>query len=752
MKLYIISNRLPVKVNKDNNGQLIFFRSEGGLATGLNSLEISCEKHWIGWPGICTDNDEEKKEIRSQLEEMMFHPIFLSEEQYENYYEGYSNSTIWPLCHYFYAYTQYKQDYWSSYQEVNRLFCEETIKIIQPDDWVWIQDYHMMLLPGLLREKCPYLHIGYFHHIPFPSYELFRILPERGELIKGLLGSDFIGFHTHDYVRHFISTSERVLNIEFNLEEARISNRIIRVDALPMGINYELYHNSSLNDKVHEKIDHLHEKYGNIKLILSVDRLDYSKGILHRLNGFSNFLEHHPEYRGKVTLVMVLVPSRDNVNSYAELKTNIDKEIGYINGRYSSVDWMPVNYFYHGFSFEELSALYYIADIALVTPLRDGMNLVAKEYVATKRNNTGVLILSEMAGASVELHDALTVNPNDIHQIEDAIYNALSMTESKRKEHIDNMQNIISKQTVNKWAKDFMDEWKQTVYKNKKLIEKKITPKITEQILQAYNLSHKRLIILDYDGTLVGFKDRPEDASPTQELICLLTTLTEDPCNHVVINSGRDHLTLEKWLGKIPLSFAAEHGAFYKENGAWHKNINETTWSEGILSILRLFVNKTPKSDKEYKNTSLVWHYREVDNWLGELRSKQLVNSLVDICIKQRLQIMQGNKVVEIKHADCTKGTEINRLLQDERYDFILAMGDDVTDEDMFTALPYSSYTIKVGNVSDNARFNILSQTEVLPFLSSLATYKCNEHNNTPFNLNVRIKSVLNKIRRIVDK
>ena len=386
MKLYIISNRLPVKVNKDNNGQLIFFRSEGGLATGLNSLEISCEKHWIGWPGICTDNDEEKKEIRSQLEEMMFHPIFLSEEQYENYYEGYSNSTIWPLCHYFYAYTQYKQDYWSSYQEVNRLFCEETIKIIQPDDWVWIQDYHMMLLPGLLREKCPYLHIGYFHHIPFPSYELFRILPERGELIKGLLGSDFIGFHTHDYVRHFISTSERVLNIEFNLEEARISNRIIRVDALPMGINYELYHNSSLNDKVHEKIDHLHEKYGNIKLILSVDRLDYSKGILHRLNGFSNFLEHHPEYRGKVTLVMVLVPSRDNVNSYAELKTNIDKEIGYINGRYSSVDWMPVNYFYHGFSFEELSALYYIADIALVTPLRDGMNLVAKEYVATKRN------------------------------------------------------------------------------------------------------------------------------------------------------------------------------------------------------------------------------------------------------------------------------------------------------------------------------------------------------------------------------
>lgn len=751
MKLYIISNRLPVKVNKDKNGHLIFSRSEGGLATGLNSLEISCEKHWIGWPGICTDNEEERMEIRSQLEDMMFHPIFLSDEQYKNYYEGYSNSTIWPLCHYFYAYTQYKQDYWSSYKEVNRLFCEEAIKIIQPDDWIWIQDYHLMLLPSLLREIFPSLHIGYFHHIPFPSYELFRILPERGELIKGLLGADFIAFHTHDYVRHFISTAERVLNIKFNLEEVRISNRIVRVDALPMGINYDLYHNSSLNEKVHENIEHLHEKYGNIKLILSVDRLDYSKGILHRLKGFSNFLEHHPEYRGKVTLVMVLVPSRDNVNSYAELKTQIDKEIGYINGCYSSVDWVPINYFYHSFSFEELSALYYIADIGLVTPLRDGMNLVAKEYIATKRDNTGVLILSEMTGASVELRDALTVNPNDIHQIENAIYNALSMAEPERKECIENMQTIVSRQTVNKWAKDFMDEWKQTVYKNKALLEKKITAKISEQILQSYNSSHKRLIILDYDGTLVGFKDRPEDAFPTPELIRLLTALTQDPCNHIVINSGRDHFTLEKWLGNIPLSFAAEHGAFYKESGTWHKNVNDITWSEGILSILKQFVNKTPRSRLEYKNTSLAWHYREVDTWLGELRAKQLVNALVDICVKQGLQIMQGNKVIEIKHIECTKGTEINRLLQNARYDFILAMGDDITDEDMFTTLPYSAYTIKVGNASDNARFNIPFQTEVLSFLSSFVTNKC-EYEKVSYSLRAHIKSALNKLKRIVDK
>ena len=223
-----------------------------------------------------------------------------------------------------------------------------------------------------------------------------------------------------------------------------------------------------------------------------------------------------------------------------------------------------------------------------------------------------------------------------------------------------------------------------------------------------------------------------------------------DPCNHVVINSGRDHFTLEKWLGAIPLSFAAEHGAFYKENGAWHKNVSDYTWNEGILSILKLFVNKTPKSSLEYKETSLAWHYREVDSWLGELRSKQLVNALVDICLKQRLQIMQGNKVVEIKRMDCTKGTEIQRLLQNGHYDFILAMGDDVTDEDMFCALPANAYTIKVGNISDTARFHIPLQAGVLPFLSGLARSVEDERGFR--SLKGQVMSVFNCLKNFIGK
>ena len=721
MKLYIISNRLPVKATCDDKS-FVFSRSEGGLTTGLDSLQTPYEKHWIGWPGICVELEKDKNEIASKLEGMNFHPIFLSQTQITNYYEGYSNSTIWPLCHYFFVYTKYKKSYWQSYQEVNRIFCDKICSVVEPGDKVWIQDYQLMLLPGMLRKACPNLSIGYFHHIPFPSYELFRILPERAQILEGLLGADFIAFHTHDYMRHFISAAERVLRVDFSLDEVQYDNRIIRVDALPMGINYELYHEATMQPEVRKAIDRKREFFGDHKLILSVDRLDYSKGILHRLWGFSSFLQHHPEYHGKVTLAMVIVPSRDHVGSYAELKTRIDEEIGSINGRYSTMDWAPISYFYHGFPLEELIAMYYVADIALVTPLRDGMNLVAKEYVATKNNNPGVLILSEMAGVSVELPDALHINPNDTEQIEKAIGRALTMSEEEQKSRMQRMQAIVSTKTVNKWANDFVSGLDDTFDKNQKLRGKVISKKTTEEIKQNYCKSSKRLILLDYDGTLAPIKLRPEEAAPTSPVIDLLLELANDPAYKVVIISGRDHVTLEKWLGNTPVSFAAEHGGFYKENGLWHKNGEiQPDWNAtGVLSIIQMFTHKTPHSHYEMKETALAWHYRESDSWLGTMRAQQLANALVPICIKYSLQIIQGSKVVEIKSSNHNKGSEVRRLLEKERYDFIIAIGDDTTDDDMFKALPKASITVKVGNISGAAKYNLPEQSMVLPFIHSI--------------------------------
>ncbi len=719
MRLIIISNRLPVRAQTDEHG-ISFIRSEGGLATGLGSLETKIEKHWIGWPGLYAEDDKQEKHIRKELKKQNFHPVFLNPDQIENFYEGYSNKVIWPLCHYFFAHIEYKTEYWEAYQEVNKLFSIAANELIQPDDIVWVQDYQLMLLPGMIRKEHKELSIGYFHHIPFPSYELFRVLPERAEILEGLIGADLIAFHTHDYMRHFISSAYRVLDLDFTLDEAQVGNRVVHVDTFPMGINFDLYHDTILKPEVKEIATTLHKEYGNEKLILSVDRLDYSKGIVHRLNGFEQFLENNPEYKEKVSLAMIVVPSRDSVDIYADLKTSIEQTISNINGKYATMNWTPIHYFYRSFPFEELIAMYHIADIGLVTPLRDGMNLVAKEYVATKRDNPGVLILSEMAGAAIELTEALIVNPNDAKAIENAILQAIEMPEGEQFERIQQMQEVISRQTVNKWADDFFQELTYIKQQTSDLQDKQISRIDSDKIINEYKNAKKRLIILDYDGTLAPFRKRPQDAAPSEELLSILRKLAADEKNTVVISSGRDHQTLDKWLGDLPILFAAEHGAFFKEDGVWHENISFPQWNDEIIDIFQQITNRTPKSKIEIKKTAIVWHYRNTDAWLADLRVKQLINRLINPCSRLNLQVMRGNKIVEIKSPDFSKGTEAKRLLAKDNYDYVMAMGDDVTDDDMFHALPDDSITIKIGENSDYAKYNLAAQRLTLPFLRSL--------------------------------
>jgi trehalose 6-phosphate synthase/phosphatase len=719
MGLYIISNRLPLKVNKTEN-EYFYERSEGGLATGLGSLQDFDEKKWIGWPGLFTDVNEEKDEIRAGLLPHNFHPVFLSEEQIRNYYEGYSNSMIWPLCHYFYTYIQYETKFWESYQEVNKLFCDEAVKLLKPGDMVWIQDYQLMLLPAMLREKINGLSIGYFHHIPFPSYELFRVLPERAKILKGLLGADLIGFHTHDYMRHFISAAYRVLGLESDLDEIHYNDRVVHVDAFPMGINYDLHFNAILDNAVLEKSNEFRKNFGNHKLVLSVDRLDYSKGIIHRLKGFAQFLENNPEFRGEVSLVMVVVPSRDSVDRYSDLKTKIDELIGALNGQYSTLDWSPVHYFYRGFPFEELMALYHIANIALVTPVRDGMNLVAKEYVAVKRDEPGMLILSEMAGAAAELREAIIINPNNIDEIEEALLEAMKMPEEEKKTRMGKMRKTLSKQNVNKWAYDFTTELAAIKEKNNFLQNKKINTQSLTELKSLYKKAKKRLIILDYDGTLVPIVKTPELAIPDKKLIETLKLLSSDKQNKVVISSGRDSDFLDKWFSELDLNLAAEHGAFYKEHGKWQENVRtKFPVDDEILDILQKTTDKTPGSRVEMKKNSIVWHYRNCDKWLAELREKQLINALMIPCSRLNLQIMRGNKVIEVKTVGVDKGIEATRLMGTDNFDFVMAMGDDITDEDMFHVMPQEAITIKVGSISDHARFSLM-QLDTVKFLNSL--------------------------------
>ncbi|MEO0628803.1 MAG: trehalose-6-phosphate synthase, partial [Bacteroidota bacterium] len=369
-RLLIVSNRLPVTVNR-KDGELHYHPSAGGLATGLNSLDDEYNKLWIGWPGQDVNDEWEKESIRQDLAKLKLAPVFLTPNEIEQYYEGFSNKTIWPHFHYFTEYTTYRDSYWDAYEKVNRKFFEVVEQIIEDDDMVWVHDYQLMLLPNMIREKFPKVSIGFFLHIPFPSYEIFRILPWREELMRGLLGADQIGFHTFGYMRHFLSAAYRISGYEHEFGRLSIENREVNVDVFPMGIDYNKYAHPEIDqdDPIVREIEKLHS---GRKLIVSIDRMDYTKGIPQRVKAFGDFLFNHPEYHQKIDLVMLVVPSRSNVDTYRELKREVDELVSRVNSEIGTFDWTPIHYFYRSLKFPALMKLYQETDIALITPLRDG--------------------------------------------------------------------------------------------------------------------------------------------------------------------------------------------------------------------------------------------------------------------------------------------------------------------------------------------------------------------------------------------
>lgn len=720
-KLVMVSNRLPVSATK-KEGRLHFKQSVGGLATGLSSFHKSNQGVWIGWPGI-THAQANEKEVRENLALNNCYPVFLSKNQLENYYYGFSNKSIWPLFHYFPSYTIYNESFWKAYEKVNEHFCEEVSKIANSDDKIWIHDYHLMLLPKLLRERLPDVSIGFFLHIPFPSFEIFRLFPWRKQILTGLLGADLIGFHTYDYAHHFLESALHILGYEHDLGEMIVGNRIVKVDAFPMGIDYARFADAAKNSKVQKEVNRISKKTGGRKIILSVDRLDYTKGMLQRLEAFEFFLSKNPGYRKKVTLILVAVPSRTRVEHYERLKKQLDELISRINGRYSTIDWIPIWYLYRSLPFHELTALYNVSDIALITPLRDGMNLIAKEFVATKGNGRGALILSEMAGAAKELGEALIVNPNDKEEIAGALRKALTMPEEEQIKRNKALQKRIKRYNILRWANDFMEALSYTKKLQVNFRAKKLTSSIEKDLMYNYVRSKKRLLLLDYDGTLVPFTDKPEKAKPDAELVSLLQTIAQKPGNELIIISGRDKNTLENWLDDANCGLVAEHGVWIKEKGASWEIIEslQSVWKEEIRPIFERFVDRTPGSFYEEKDFSLVFHYRKVDPKLAPVRVPELEATLLHLTTHLDLRVLKGNKVIEIKNTGINKGSAVLKWISKTEWDFILAIGDDLTDEDMFAILPEFAYSIKVGLGSSKAKFNVESFHSARLLLSKLA-------------------------------
>ena len=629
-KTIIISNRLPVKIS-ENEGEYILSPSEGGLATGLGSIYKQNDNIWIGWPGLEVTDGNKKQKITAQLKKQSLLPVFLSQEEISEYYEGFSNEVLWPVFHYYAStYANYKRSNWDFYQKVNEKFKDAVLAVAKPGDTIWVHDYQLMLLPDLIRMEQPEITIGFFLHIPFPSYEMFRLIPWRAELLNGVLGADLIGFHTFDDVRHFLNASTRILPVTSSANIIADGDRSIVVESFPMGIDDKKYASLPDEPEVKRDIKLIQDTFKNTKLVVTIDRLDYSKGILQRLQAFEHLLEKHPDYKEKIALYMVVVPSRDTVPQYAQLRDQIDKKVGSINSVYRTMDWTPIHYYYRSLPIEMLSALYYTADVCLVTPMRDGMNLVSKEYVASRINNDGVLILSEMAGASKELIDALIVNPNNTVEVAETIIRAINMPLDEQRSRMIQMRQMVSKFNISHWVKIFMDKLKEVKQLQRSMLTRYVGSATEQSVVNRYAKTHKRIIFLDYDGTLVDFKPNIELASPDKELYEILNNLTEDPANHVVLISGRKHENLEDWFSNSPIDLIAEHGAWFKkQHTTWHKIPGlSSSWKNAIMPILETYVDRTPGTFIEEKSYSLVWHYRKAQKGLGELRAGGVAEQL----------------------------------------------------------------------------------------------------------------------------
>ncbi|MFT5128931.1 MAG: trehalose 6-phosphate synthase/phosphatase [Rhodothermales bacterium] len=703
-KLINVSNRLPVTV-----GDTIR-KSSGGLVTAMEGLTDCLDLSWVGWPGAAAEDAAHEQRLRNTLnEEYGYDPVFISEAEIEGFYQGFSNQSLWPILHYMAAKMEYNLEWWECYQDVNRKFADRVLAMAEPDDLIWVHDYQLMLVPGMLREANPDLCIGFFLHTPFPSYELFRCHPNRNELLEGMLGADLIGFHTYGYLRHFRSTVLRCLGIDSEIDRIPYEGRQVKMGVHPIGIDAQKFSKELASPQCQEYIAKYRESYAGKRLILSVERLDYTKGIPHRLNAVEAFLAAD-DAPGNVVFVIIAVPSRSDVKEYQLLREQVEGQVGRINGQYASVENIPIHFIHGTVSFPKLCALYNLAEVCMVTPLIDGMNLVAKEYVACQKDNDGVLILSEFAGAANELFSAITVNPYAAHEITSSLREALAMPAAERGQRADAMRQRVNKYDSQYWASSFME----ALTKHTAIEDLPVGENLNPDILGAAVSAAARIaVVLDYDGTLREFVRTPSEAGPTKPITELLDALQGQPNADVFIVSGRQEDDLQRWLGHYPFTLVGEHGYRCRPAGEseWSVLTEEAdlTWRESVLEVFRYFEGQTPGSSIEQKRSAMVWHYRRSDPEFGQWKAHQMMGELYETMSNLPVEIHHGKKIVEVSSVVVTKGNAVRYFVGNGDYDLVICAGDDKTDESMFLCEVPELFSIKVGPGDTGARYRVAS-------------------------------------------
>lgn len=453
-RLILVSNREPYILKKTEKG-VRYEMTTGGLVSALDPVLKILNGIWIAWAG----EGAKDKPIKVRIpDKYTLRYVKLTEKEISRYYYGFANAGLWPLCHCFTGKCDFERLHWQDYVKVNQKFAEAVLEELSEGDLVWINDYQLALLPGFIREKSPQSKIVFFWHIPFPSFDIFRILPWRGEILTGLLGSDLIGFHFSDYTNSFLNCVRKIIGCEVDAKNkiARLNGRYVHARSFPVGIDFDKINDIASRKETITRTNRIRRSIGTEFMILGVDRLDYTKGIIERLLAIERLLTHSPDLRGKFTFVQIAAPSRTKVKEYRELKRKIDETVGRINGRFTQMGLIPIRYFYRSFPFEQLISYYRATDVALITPLRDGMNLVAKEYVAARTEENGVLILSEFAGVAAELKESLLVNPFNIDAVCDKIRESLEMSHLEKNRRMKALRNRVRKNSIHKWLQSIL--------------------------------------------------------------------------------------------------------------------------------------------------------------------------------------------------------------------------------------------------------------------------------------------------------
>ncbi|KAF3928365.1 Trehalose-phosphatase [Orbilia brochopaga] len=731
----IASAIMPYKLSfsKDSGWDIETRRGNSALNSSFSYLAsgTSWDTVIVGWPGEVTpkrdgngqdigESDQEvtlTKEDRQALEKKLapadnglgsrIVPIWVVGEKDGDVKNGdvvlkdqdrwlnYAQREIWPTFHYLLREPtdgRKERTWWTDYIRFNQAFADKILEIYKPGDIVWIHDYQLLLVPSMLRQKLSTAYIAFFLHCPFPSSEFFRCMTKRKELLAGILGSNQLGFQSYAYAKHFISSCTRVLGLESSGNGVDAYGAHVAVDVFPIGIDAAKVESDSHNSIIDQKMQAIRELAAGKKIIVGRDRLDSVRGVVQKLRAFEMFLEIFPEWRDKVILIQVTSPS---VSEGPKVEHQVSELVASINGTYGSIHFSPVQHFPQYLSQNEYYALLRVADLGLITSVRDGMNTTSLEYVVCQKKTHGPVILSEFTGTAGSLCDAFQVNPWDYRGVAEAINICLSMSPAKREEIHSKLYESVTTNNVQNWTNTFLKGLLTNLAAHD---QSQSTPPLDRQaLLERYKSSTRRLFMFDYDGTLTPIVKDPQAAIPTDKIIRTIKKLASDPQNNVWIVSGRDQAFLEQWMGDIAeLGFSAEHGSFVRRprSSEW-VNLTEKMdmgWQKDVMDIFQYYTERTQGSFIERKRCALTWHYRRADPDYGAFQARECQSHLENTVMqKYEVEVMTGKANLEVRPTFVNKGEIAKKLVaeypEDAKPDFVLCLGDDTTDEDMFRAL-----------------------------------------------------------------